>query len=230
MDLAVLHQLMKAGRSVHSAARRLLFERGQRGRGEGDGDRGRGAETPQPSASPSAVPSQWSVVCETHAVTSPDFVRESDDFSRSSPIGTRRVDGWEAIICLPGGPPRRPLVRASSPLLVSCPSWSSSARRCSPCLRTGSPGGRSAISASRRSAIWRRTAASQAPRAHRCRSSSPVPWRRKPIRRRRWPARRARRAPSSARPRRRRAGRPRSCRRAAPPSVPMTRRTPCRRP
>jgi hypothetical protein len=44
-------------------------------------------------------PGQWSVVCETHAVTSPDFVRESDDFFQS--LADRHgaeYDGWEASV------------------------------------------------------------------------------------------------------------------------------------
>ena len=43
------------------------------------------------------LPGQWSVVCETHAVTSPDFVREADDFFQD--LADRHgaeYDGWEA--------------------------------------------------------------------------------------------------------------------------------------
>ena len=42
-------------------------------------------------------PDQWSLVCEMYAVTSPDFVRESDDFFQS--LADRHgalFDGWEA--------------------------------------------------------------------------------------------------------------------------------------
>jgi hypothetical protein len=45
------------------------------------------------------LPGQWSVVCETHAVTSPDFVRESDDFFQG--LADRHgaeYDGWEASV------------------------------------------------------------------------------------------------------------------------------------
>jgi hypothetical protein len=44
-------------------------------------------------------PGQWSVICETHAVTSPDFVREADDFFEglADQYGTE-YDGWEASI------------------------------------------------------------------------------------------------------------------------------------
>jgi hypothetical protein len=33
-------------------------------------------------------PGQWGVICERHAVTSPDFVREADDSSKVSPTVT----------------------------------------------------------------------------------------------------------------------------------------------
>jgi hypothetical protein len=42
---------------------------------------------------------QWSVVCETHAVTSPDFVRAADDFFQA--LADRHgaeYDGWEASL------------------------------------------------------------------------------------------------------------------------------------
>jgi hypothetical protein len=42
-------------------------------------------------------PDQWGVVCETHAITSPDFVRDADDFFQG--LADRHgaeYDGWEA--------------------------------------------------------------------------------------------------------------------------------------
>ena len=42
-------------------------------------------------------PGQWSLTCETHAVTSPDFVRGADDFFQG--LADRNgadYDGWEA--------------------------------------------------------------------------------------------------------------------------------------
>jgi Regulator of ribonuclease activity B len=42
-------------------------------------------------------PDHWGVVCERHAVTSPDFVREADDFFQE--LAGRHgaeYDGWEA--------------------------------------------------------------------------------------------------------------------------------------
>ena len=44
-------------------------------------------------------PGQWAVVCETHAVTSPDFVRDADDFFEA--LAERHgaeYDGWEASL------------------------------------------------------------------------------------------------------------------------------------
>ena len=44
-------------------------------------------------------PDQWAVVCEKQAVTSPDFVRDADDFFRG--LADRHgaeYDGWEASI------------------------------------------------------------------------------------------------------------------------------------
>jgi len=45
------------------------------------------------------LPGQWGVICETHAVTSPDFVRGSDDFFQG--LADRHhaeYDGWEASL------------------------------------------------------------------------------------------------------------------------------------
>ena len=44
-------------------------------------------------------PGKWAVVCEKHAVTSPDFVREADDFFQG--LADRHgaeYDGWEASV------------------------------------------------------------------------------------------------------------------------------------
>jgi hypothetical protein len=44
-------------------------------------------------------PGQWSLACEAHAVTSPDFVREADDFFQG--LADRHgaeYDGWEASV------------------------------------------------------------------------------------------------------------------------------------
>ena len=42
-------------------------------------------------------PDQWAVFCETHAITSPDFARDADDFFQG--LADRHgaeYDGWEA--------------------------------------------------------------------------------------------------------------------------------------
>ena len=44
-------------------------------------------------------PDQWRVVCEVHAITSPDFVRNADDFFQG--LADRHgaeYDGWEASL------------------------------------------------------------------------------------------------------------------------------------
>ena len=44
-------------------------------------------------------PGKWAVVCEKYAVTSPDFVREADDFFQA--LADRHgaeYDGWEASV------------------------------------------------------------------------------------------------------------------------------------
>ena len=44
-------------------------------------------------------PRQWGVVCETHAVTSPDFVRAADDlFQGLADRHSAEYDGWEASL------------------------------------------------------------------------------------------------------------------------------------
>jgi hypothetical protein len=44
-------------------------------------------------------PGRWAVICDKHAVTSPDFVREADDFFQA--LADRHgadYDGWEASV------------------------------------------------------------------------------------------------------------------------------------
>jgi hypothetical protein len=49
-------------------------------------------------------PDQWGVICERHAVTSPDFVREADDFFQGLADGHgAEYDGWEASARRLGG-------------------------------------------------------------------------------------------------------------------------------
>jgi hypothetical protein len=98
-DLMVLDQLMKTGADL-TASRHVIYYSYAPGEDVAHA-MGREAETagwtaevrePLPN-----FPGQWSVVCETHAVTSPDFVREADDFFQD--LADRHgaeYDGWEA--------------------------------------------------------------------------------------------------------------------------------------
>jgi hypothetical protein len=44
-------------------------------------------------------PGRWSVICEMYAVTSPDFVREADDFFQGlADRHDAEYDGWEASV------------------------------------------------------------------------------------------------------------------------------------
>src|SRR5262245_39132112 len=100
-DLAVLDQLMKSGADL-TAPRHVIYysyapseeiARAMRGEAETAGFTATVGE-PLPE-----FPGQWPVRCEIHAVTSPDFVRESDDFFQE--LADRHgaeYDGWEASV------------------------------------------------------------------------------------------------------------------------------------
>jgi hypothetical protein len=100
-DLAVLDGLMKAGADL-SESRHVVYysyapseEVAQAMRKEAE-SRGYVAEVREPLPD---FPGQWAVVCETHAVTSPDVVREADEFFEG--LANRHgaeYDGWEASI------------------------------------------------------------------------------------------------------------------------------------
>jgi hypothetical protein len=97
-DLMVLDQLMKSGADL-TATRHVIYysyapskEVAQAMEGEA-AEAGWRAEVREPLPD---FPDQWGVVCERHAVTSPDFVREADDFFQD--LADRRgaeYDGWE---------------------------------------------------------------------------------------------------------------------------------------
>ena len=97
----VLGQLVENGADL-SESRHVIFysyapseEVAQEMRDEAEADRFT-AEVREPLPD---FPGQWSVVCETHAVTSPDFVREADDFFEA--LARRHgaeYDGWEASV------------------------------------------------------------------------------------------------------------------------------------
>jgi hypothetical protein len=98
-DLMVLDQLMKSGADL-TASRHVIYysyapskEVAQAMEGEA-AEAGWKAEVREPLPD---FPDQWGVVCERHAVTSPDFVREADDFFQE--LADRHgaeYDGWEA--------------------------------------------------------------------------------------------------------------------------------------
>lgn len=98
-DLMLLDQLMKSGADL-TATRHVIYysytpskEVAQAMEGEAAAAGWR-AEVREPLPD---FPDQWGVVCERHAVTSPDFVREADDFFQD--LADRHgaeYDGWEA--------------------------------------------------------------------------------------------------------------------------------------
>jgi hypothetical protein len=100
-DLAVLDQLMKNGadltRSRHvvyySYAPSEEVARAMGGEAEAGGYTASIRE-PLPD-----FPGQWRLISEIHAVTSPDFVREADDFFQGlADRHSAEYDGWEASL------------------------------------------------------------------------------------------------------------------------------------
>jgi len=98
-DLMVLGQLAKNGADL-SASRHVIYysyapsEEVARAMAREAEAGGWGAEVREPLPN---VTDQWSVICETHAVTTPDFVRQADDFFQG--LADRHgaeYDGWEA--------------------------------------------------------------------------------------------------------------------------------------
>jgi Regulator of ribonuclease activity B len=98
-DLAVLDQLMKSGADL-SESRHVVYysyapsEGVARTMREEAETKGFSAVVREPLPD---FPGQWAIVCETHAITSPDFVRDADDFFQG--LADRHgaeYDGWEA--------------------------------------------------------------------------------------------------------------------------------------
>jgi hypothetical protein len=98
-DLAILDQLMKNGADL-SETRHVVYysyapseQIAQAMRDEAERkDFAAAVREPLPD-----FPGQWAVICETNSVTSPDFVREADDFFQA--LADRHgaeYDGWEA--------------------------------------------------------------------------------------------------------------------------------------
>jgi hypothetical protein len=98
-DLAVLDQLMKSGADL-SQSRHVVYysyapseDRARKMQQEAEA-KGFSAAVREPLPD---FPGQWGIVCETHAITSPDFVRDADDFFQG--LADRHgaeYDGWEA--------------------------------------------------------------------------------------------------------------------------------------
>jgi hypothetical protein len=100
-DLAVLDSLIKNGADLTSSRHVIYFsyapsEAAARAMGlEAEADHFT-ADIREPLPE---YPGQWAVVCEKYAVTSPDFVREADDFFQA--LADRHgaeYDGWEASV------------------------------------------------------------------------------------------------------------------------------------
>jgi hypothetical protein len=100
-DLAVLDQLVKNGADLTESRHVIYYsyalseETAQAMRREAD-TRGYEASVREALAN---FPGQWAMICETRGVTSPDFVREADDFFQG--LADRHgaeYDGWEASV------------------------------------------------------------------------------------------------------------------------------------
>ena len=100
-DLAVLDQLMKSGADLLQSRHVVYYsyassEAVAQEMADEAGANGFEAATREPLPE---FPGRWAVICETHAVTSPDFVRGSDDFFQG--LADRHgaeYDGWEASL------------------------------------------------------------------------------------------------------------------------------------
>lgn len=100
-DLAVIDQLVKNGADL-SERRHVVYYSyapgAEVGRAMGDEAETRGFSVAVREPLPD-FPGQWSVICEIEAVTSREFVIESDDFFQS--LADRHggeYDGWEASV------------------------------------------------------------------------------------------------------------------------------------
>jgi hypothetical protein len=98
-DLMVLDQLAKNGADL-SASRHVIYysyapsEEAAQAMGREAETGGWAAQVREPLPN---FPDQWGLLCETNAVTTPEFVREADDFFQG--LADRHgaeYDGWEA--------------------------------------------------------------------------------------------------------------------------------------
>ncbi len=100
-DLAVLDQLMKNGADL-TESRHVIFYSYAPGEAvaQAMGDEAESNSFAATISEPLPdFPGQWSVRCETHAVLSPEFVRDADDFFQG--LADRHgaeYDGWEASV------------------------------------------------------------------------------------------------------------------------------------
>ena len=98
-DLAVLDQLMKSGADLTEARHVIYYsyassEEVAQAMGREAEANGYTASIREPLPE---YPGQWGVICETHAVTSPQFVRDADDFFQGlADRHDAEYDGWEA--------------------------------------------------------------------------------------------------------------------------------------
>jgi hypothetical protein len=100
-DLAVLDQLMQSGAKLTEPRHVVYYSYAASedvARAMGHEAEGKGYEVAIREPLPE-FPGQWSVVCETHGVTSPDFVGEADDFFQGlADRHAAEYDGWEASV------------------------------------------------------------------------------------------------------------------------------------
>jgi hypothetical protein len=98
-DLMVLDQLKKNGADLSEPRQEIYYsyapsEETAQAMGHEAVSEGYSVEVREPLPQFSG---QWSLICEIHAVTSPDFVRGADDFFQA--LADRHgaeYDGWEA--------------------------------------------------------------------------------------------------------------------------------------
>jgi hypothetical protein len=98
-DLAVLGQLTDAGADLSQSRHVVYYSYApteETARSMADEAEAKGFTTDVRTPLPE-YPHQWSVIAETHAVCSPEFVRQSDDFFQelADRLGGE-YDGWEA--------------------------------------------------------------------------------------------------------------------------------------
>jgi Regulator of ribonuclease activity B len=100
-DLAVLDQLMKNGADLTQSRHVVYYSYApsdEVARAMGS-EAEAGGYTASIREAQAEFPGQWGVICQTHAVTSPDFVREADDFFQGlADRHSAEYDGWEASL------------------------------------------------------------------------------------------------------------------------------------